>query len=450
MTMNRKATQRGWAIAVMAWAWMTTAAHAGGVWQFTEIADTSTAIPGGTGTFTNFYSPALNNGVVAFVGYGGPNSTVPGIYTGTAGPVQLVANTATTAPGDTSAFNGFERPSIDASGNVAFVATVADGNQGAYAQIGGSLVRIADTTTATPGFNGTFSEFTTLGSASIDHGTVSFAGFSRGGGGVDQGIYTWSNGSLSLVADRSTALPFGAGTTTYTFIERSMINNGNVIFDASAGTAQGIYELKNGSLTRVIDSTMTLPGTSSTFQLEGTVDRGPILFGDRTAFFAAPSKLSDYGYYGTDPNGNLVPLVTYHTIPTGYSVPFTGLDYLSLGTKGFVFWGSSSQIPGDLFYESYDGSVFQKIIGYGDTLDGKTVNQVFASDYSYNDGELAVTVQFTDGTYGVFLGSQSVPEPSSLILLAFGGTGLAFLARRRRPGRRVGRPPADGAPVRGR
>jgi hypothetical protein len=179
---------------------------------------------------------------------------------------------------------------------------------------------------------------------------------------------------------------------------------------------------------------MTLPGTSSTFQLEGTVDRGPIVFGDRTAFFATANKLSDYGYYSTDPHGNLIPLATYHTIPPGFTVPFSGLDYLSLGTTGFVFWGSSSQIPGDLFYESYDGSVFQKIIGFGDSLDGKTVNQVFASDYSYNDGKLAVKVQFTDGTFGVFLGGQAVPEPSSLILLAFGGAGVAFYARRRLSG----------------
>ncbi len=433
--MNWRTRRLGWASAVAACALMTTAAHAG-QWQFTKIADTSTAIPGGTGTFTNFYSPALNNGVVAFVGYGGPNLTAPGIYTAPiGGPVQLVANTGTTAPGDTSAFSGFERPSIDASGNVAFVATVADGNNGAYARIGGSLVRIADTTTATPGFNGNFFDFTTLGSASIDHGTVSFAAFSRGNGGVDQGVYTSTNGSLSVVADRSTPLPFGTGTATFIFIERSMISNGNVIFNASSGAEQGIYELKNGALTRVIDSTMTLPGTSSTFQLEGTVDRGPILSGDRTAFFSAPSKLSDYGYYGTDPNGNLISLVTYHTIPIGYTVPFTGLDYLSLGTTGFVFWGSSSQIPGDLFYESYDGSVFQKIIGYGDLLDGKTVNQVFASDYSYNDGKVAVTVQFTDGSYGVFVGGQSVPEPSSVILLGFGGAVLAVLARHRRPKR---------------
>jgi hypothetical protein len=432
---SRKTTRLGWAIAVLVWVGMTTAAHAGPVWQFTKIADTSTAIPGGTGTFTDFYSPALNNGVVAFVGYGGPNMTVPGIYTGTAGgPVNLVANTSATAPGDTSAFNGFERPSIDSSANVAFVAIVTDGNNGAYAQIGGSLVKIADTNTATPGFNGNFSAFTTMGSASIDQGTVSFAAFSRGAGGVDQGIYTSTNGTLSLVADRSTALPFGASTSTFTFIERSMINNGNVIFNASSGAAQGIYELNNGTLTRVIDSTMTLPGTSSTFSLEGTVDRGPIVFGDRTAFFAAPSKLSDYGYYGTDTHGNLISLVTYHTIPPGYTVPFTGLDYLSLGTTGFVFWGSSSQIPGDLFYESYDGSMFQKIIGFGDSLDGKTVDQVFASDYSYNDGNLAVTVEFSDGTFGVFLGSQAVPEPSSLILLACGGAGLAFLARRRLSG----------------
>jgi hypothetical protein len=216
-----------------------------------------------------------------------------------------------------------------------------------------------------------------------------------------------------------------------------MINNGNVIFNASNGTAgrDSVELLKNGTLTRVIDNTMTLPGTSSNFGLEGAIGRGPYLQGNRTGFFSAPSKLSDYGFYGTDPNGNLVAYATYHTIPPGYTSPFFSLDYLSLGTNGFVFWGGSSQIPGDLFYESYDGSVFQKIIGFGDTLDGKTVQQVFGSEYSFNDDPLAFKVQFTDGSFGIYLGAQAaVPAPPAFVLLAMGGAGLTILARRARKG----------------
>jgi hypothetical protein len=360
---------------------------------------------------------------------------LPGIYAGfVGGPVGLVANTQTTAPGDTSKFASFEQPSIDALGNVAFVGVLSNANQGVYARLGGTLGLVADTHTTTPGFNGTFSSFTNRGSASIDGGKVAFSAFSSGAGGVTEGIYTSANGTLSLVADRSTAFPHGTGTLQYIFINRPMINNGNVLFNASNGSAGtgGIYLLKNGTLTRIIDDTMTLPGTSSNFGLEGSTARGPYLQGNRTGFFAAPSKLSDYGFYGTDPSGNLIPLVTYHTTPPGYTVPFTSLDYLGLGSQGFVFWGGSSQIPGDFFYESYDGTVFQKIIGFQDTLDGKTVQQVFGSKYEYSDNELAIKVQFTDGSFGVYVGTQVVPAPPALVLLAMGSAGLAVFTRRAR------------------
>jgi hypothetical protein len=88
-------------IALLAiWCWLVPAARAGQLWTFTKVADTSTAVPDGSGTFTDFDAPSLRNGEVVFQGYGGPNRTVPGIYTGRAGgPVGLVADTNTQAPG---------------------------------------------------------------------------------------------------------------------------------------------------------------------------------------------------------------------------------------------------------------------------------------------------------------------------------------------------------------
>ena len=53
---------------------------------FVRIADTSTAVPGGTDTFFNFGVPALDDGEVAF--YGSSPSQPRGIYTNVGGSLK--------------------------------------------------------------------------------------------------------------------------------------------------------------------------------------------------------------------------------------------------------------------------------------------------------------------------------------------------------------------------
>ncbi|HEV3122696.1 MAG TPA: PEP-CTERM sorting domain-containing protein [Isosphaeraceae bacterium] len=420
--------------------------HAG-LWTFTEVADTSTPIPGGTGNFTGFGTPAYHNGFLAFTGTGSSNQQ--GVYETTLGnPISVVANTSTAVPGSTGTYTGFERPDVDTSGNVAFVATGGAVGQGVYAKLlGGSLKAVADTNTATPNFaGGTFAGFTNLGSASIDQGTVAFAGFSRtAGGAVNAGIYTGSasGGALTRVADRTTSFPYGNSSQTMIFIDRPTINNGNVIFNASTGSngQNGIYELKGGMLTRVIDNTQNLPGGAGKFGLEGTISRGPQVSGLQNAFFSVgPPGVT--GYYGTDSTGTLVTLANFATIPPGNTVPFTGLDDLSLSGSAFVFWGSSSQEPGAFFYKTFDGSIFERIIGAGDALNGKTVGQVTGGIYGFDPPitTIAFDISFTDGTSSIWVATRpsagpSAPEPTSLLLAGIGSIGLlGLLARRRRVG----------------
>jgi hypothetical protein len=79
---------------------------------FTRIADTQTAVPGGTGTFTVFADArAIGSGEVAFIGY--DSALAPGIYSYQGGLLGVVADTHTTVPGTTDTFSDFFDVAID-------------------------------------------------------------------------------------------------------------------------------------------------------------------------------------------------------------------------------------------------------------------------------------------------------------------------------------------------
>ena len=116
---------------------------AGQTWTFKRIADTSTPIPHGTDNFASFQAPAQKNGYVAF--QGADANSLQGIYLVTpTGVMKVVADTTTAVPGSPSDhFASFERPCVDGSGNVAFVATTVGGNQGVFGRIGRAKANVA-------------------------------------------------------------------------------------------------------------------------------------------------------------------------------------------------------------------------------------------------------------------------------------------------------------------
>jgi len=119
-----------------------TAPAAGG--SFTPVASTASPIPNGSGTFTGFgLTPAVSGSVVAFVGSG---SGQVGVYTRPVGGGALtrVADTSTAIPGGSGRFTNFP-DIVDVSGSaVAFVGTGGGGQSGLYyaATAGGPLTKL--------------------------------------------------------------------------------------------------------------------------------------------------------------------------------------------------------------------------------------------------------------------------------------------------------------------
>ncbi len=114
------------------------------------VADTGTLVPGGTGTFTLFSDrPSIGDGQVAFWGRG--DAGQEGIYA-TRGGLHRVADLSTLVPDGVGTFTAFGYggigspygPSMSTSGRVVFRGEGAGGQVGLYVEIGASLHKVVD------------------------------------------------------------------------------------------------------------------------------------------------------------------------------------------------------------------------------------------------------------------------------------------------------------------
>ncbi|MBD1927783.1 hypothetical protein H6F74_16250 [Trichocoleus sp. FACHB-90] len=186
------------------------------------------------GVFESISIPMLNDaGTVAFRGsvYQSDNESdiAGGIFTGNDTPFSSEPIITTIA--DTSGiFRGFSDPSINNSGNVAFIAGLDTGSIGVFTGNGTTTTTIADS-------SGAFNSF--FGTPSInDFGTVAFlAGLDVGG----SGIFTGNNPLKDKVIVTGDTL-FGSTVQELSFYREGLNNSGQVAFFASlANGTSGIF-----------------------------------------------------------------------------------------------------------------------------------------------------------------------------------------------------------------
>jgi len=115
------------------------------------VADKQTLIPFGSGTFTDvLHLVSLGGGDVVFKAIG---SLQEGIYTFKAGTLGVVADLSTAIPGGSGTFTNrgfFDIVSLG-GGDVAFRGEDSSGQLGVYTFIAGTLGVVADTNTPIPG-----------------------------------------------------------------------------------------------------------------------------------------------------------------------------------------------------------------------------------------------------------------------------------------------------------
>jgi hypothetical protein len=381
----------------------------------TQVADNDvgSSLTGFLGT------PSINSSnQVAFKASLGPSTTA--IFRGDGG---ALATIATTSPGG---FGGLsEKPSINASGNVAFLTNPS----GIYVGAGGALTPIyvsGDGKGVEPGSD----------PALNDMGQVAFAGTALGLIGIHRG----SGGAVTTIADTSSGFFTGIGDASMSGSSES------VAWWSYTATGQGIFRGTGGAAMTVADNL----GPFSEFSIHG--DPAPSAAG--TAFFASLDGGGHGLFTGPDPVADKV-------IQVGdplFGSTVGGLERLArtsmndLGQIGFVAYlangdvvvARANPLSGPLPLPDYNGNgvvdgpdyvlwrnTFDQI-GSGLAADGNSNVAIDQGDY---DAWRAHFDLSAGGATGLMIPSSAtvVPEPVSAALLVLGVALAATIRRRSAP-----------------
>lgn len=395
---------------------------------FTKIADTNTAIPGGTGNFSDFAGevPEIDGNDVTFLGR---NSNLGGgIYIDRNGSLAKVVDTNTTIPNSADKFSSFFGYAID-DGKVVFRGSGSAFFDGIYIADNGSLTKVVDTNTTIPDGVG---NFTFLGAPVFDADNVAFE---ASGDNQQRGIYTIIGSSLTKVADTNTAVPDGTGNFFFSFASPA-IDGDKVAFrgfyNLEGLIYGGIYIADSGSLSKVVDANTTI--------LDGTVNfisfGGPAIDGGNIAFVASDSSFQE-GIY-TVIGGSLTKVAGTNTaIPDGTG-NFTSFFQPAINDDNIVFTGGRPGF-GLGIYTTIGGSL-TKVLSPNDILDGKTVRFAELGRNGLSENSLAFLAYFSDGSEGIYRADlvvdeppTSVPEPASTLgLLTLGAISAGSLLNRRK------------------
>jgi len=362
---------------------------------FTKIADTATPIPGGTGNFTLFSNMVSANadGDVAFSESNFNAPVNDGIHIWSGGSISLIADLETAIPGGAGDFTDFSFFGNGIEGDtLVFRGNGSSDQAGVYAFVGGNLVKIADTGTAIPDGIGDFVTFTT---AYVDGDDYAFI---AGGNGEQQGIYLSSEGSITRIADKTIAVPGIGGN--YQWSSQLGFDGGNLSFwaNVTGGTAPGNIigaYTPGGGLSTLVSTVTVAPGPGTPFtgllspaDLSGTT----VAFG---GIFAGGS-----GIYTIGLSGGTITSIASTTTPVPFgSGSFTAFSPPCIADGEIAFVGDFN--GGSGIYLLQDGRL-RPVITTNDTLKGKDIIALAITENSLAGGYLAFRAIFAGGAQGIF------------------------------------------------
>lgn len=371
---------------------------------FELVADTTTAVPNGTGTFSLFADArAFENGRVAFIGYDSGSGS--GIYVVRNGSLEMLVDTQTTVPGTGNTFTTFFDVALDGS-LVAFTGgwpgpgggCSFSGTEGVFGVRfgGGGLTAVATSlSTANNCFHG----------VDFEQRVIAVAG------GVDP-VDVFHNHSEAVFASKrpgqlipvyDTATPKPGGGTFVGYDQDFRIRQGGVLFSEilvnTLGAVAGLYvDLRDGQGPRLVaDQNTLIPGGGGdTFMNFAGSDWD----GQTVAFMGRDSSNRSALYTATA--GGIQIAVDRNTAVPGDGTNFLGFaNFLAYDGGFLVFSGFWTGGGYGLFTE--ESGIVRPILKKGDLLGGNTVDQAFCRQGNKSGGQLLVEVRFANTERGLYL-----------------------------------------------
>jgi hypothetical protein len=292
---------------------------------------------------------------------------------------------------------------------------------GAVASAQVTFTKVADTSTTIPvgQFSGQlFRAFPTIsnpGAPAIDQGQVAFVGRPISDLNGPDGVYSWSNGTLGLVVDPSMKIP-GTNTNFNGDFGGPLIQGNTSIFTNNDGVGQRVYQNTNGTLSTIIGSTTTYPGSNVTFNNAGAWGYDGQNVTISSDLSNGQSRILLYN------NGITTAAVTGQATPSApVGDVFTQINTAAPGKDGNVAFVASSGTNDQDFsqqgvYESIGGSLSRVA---DRTMSAPGTGGTFTS---FDNIHLAY-----DGQTVAFIASDTIPNSKGIWKETNGGP-LAFVA----------------------
>jgi hypothetical protein len=376
--------------------------------KFTKIADTNTIAPGTTLPFSDFDPPSISGKNVAF-----------GSYAFIQGKLKRLTIGCSRDGRETSA------PAIS-GGNVvcAYANGYGVGSEVAVDRKGVKSV-VANTSTPIPGGVGNFYNFGVgypsgprqqlvgiAATTAISGDTIAFFGANEPTSSYKQGLYTLKQGQLSKIVDADSQVPGGTGTFgnnlfTYFFIGGVGVSGNRVVFSTFSGfqAPPGIFLSENGTLKLVAKDGTPLANGTGVVKLAGLAV--PSISGRNIVFAGLnPSSGSSTLCYLSRDGKVSILFDADQVTPSGISL--ASLTSPSISGKAIAFLGFQKDTFKTGLYTNLGGS-FIKVIATDDVFMGKQVKEVKIGRRSISGNSLTFAVIFTDNSQAVYRADAVMP-----------------------------------------
>jgi hypothetical protein len=388
------------------------------VFRFSPVADTSTLVPGGTGSFDFFDTPTIGGDATVFEG--GQRGGEFGLYRAQGGSIQTLVNANTPIPNGNGNFAGISGYASSDQG-VAFIGYDSEFQPGVFWADGKTLQRIG------PIDNANYFEIQGLATKGQ---TVVYGGSPYAlDGQRPPTLFLFDGNDTQVPLSSGIPIP-GAAGQTFTEFAFPALSEDSLAFVGSNFTRGGgpedlygvyVLSLRDGTLQAIADTNTPTPGGEGTFGQYGLVFGAPSIEGSEVSFTAKT------GIYRSD-DQILSRVVDLNTLIPGTDQTFNDFGQSVIRGNQIVFQAGSSNFSG--IYTSVEDNLAE-VIATGSQIQGKTVSYLQFGSSSWSGDRLVFGAGFDDGSRGIFE-AQPVPAPASTLGLAvLGAVGAGSLVQRR-------------------